>query len=58
MDASALAVSEETGEVDGELDAASISIKGRFKGQITGGTVKLHTSARMGSPAATSPMKA
>jgi cytoskeletal protein CcmA (bactofilin family) len=38
---------EETGEVEGELEAARIAIKGQFNGQITGGTVQLHTSARM-----------
>jgi cytoskeletal protein CcmA (bactofilin family) len=40
-------VIEETGEVDGELKAASIVIKGRFNGRLTGGSVKLHTSARV-----------
>ena len=40
-------VIEETGEVEGELKAASIVIKGRFRGKLTGGTVKLHTTARV-----------
>jgi cytoskeletal protein CcmA (bactofilin family) len=38
---------EDTGEVEGELQAASIAIKGRFKGLLKGGTVKLHASARV-----------
>jgi cytoskeletal protein CcmA (bactofilin family) len=38
---------EETGEVEGEIHATSIVIKGRFKGRLTGGSVKLHTSARV-----------
>ena len=46
VDAAAIVI-EETGEVEGELHAANIAIKGRFKGQITGGTVQLHSSARM-----------
>ena len=46
VEASAIII-EETGEAEGELEAASITIKGRFKGQIRGGTVKLHTSARV-----------
>ena len=40
-------VIEEAGEVEGELQAASITIKGRFDGQIVGGDVVLHTSARV-----------
>ena len=46
MDASAIVI-EEAGEVEGELHAASIDIKGRFDGQIIGGEVVLHTSARV-----------
>jgi cytoskeletal protein CcmA (bactofilin family) len=46
VDASAIVI-EEAGEVEGELHAASIDIKGRFKGQVTGGKVRLHTSARV-----------
>lgn len=43
----AVIIIEETGEVEGVLEATSIAIKGRFNGQITGGAVQLHTSARM-----------
>lgn len=46
VEASAIVI-EETGEVEGELHAASIAIKGRFKGQVAGGTVQLHASARV-----------
>ena len=46
VEASAIII-EETGEVEGELEATCITIKGRFKGQIRGGTVQLHASARM-----------
>jgi len=35
------------GEVDGELRAASIAIKGRVNGQVIGGDVKLHASAQV-----------
>jgi cytoskeletal protein CcmA (bactofilin family) len=38
---------EESGSVDGELHAARIAIKGQFKGKIFGGTVNLHSSARV-----------
>jgi cytoskeletal protein CcmA (bactofilin family) len=38
---------EEAGEVEGELRASSITVKGRFKGQINGGAVQLHASARV-----------
>ena len=38
---------EEAGDVEGELSAANIAVKGRFKGQIKGGMVKLHASARV-----------
>ena len=40
-------VIEQSGEVEGELHAASIAIKGRFSGRITGGDVKLLTTARV-----------
>jgi cytoskeletal protein CcmA (bactofilin family) len=46
VEASSIVI-EETGEVEGELHAASITIKGRFNGRLTGGSVKLHTSARV-----------
>lgn len=46
VEASAITI-EETGEVEGELHAASIAIKGRFTGQLTGGTVNLHATARV-----------
>jgi cytoskeletal protein CcmA (bactofilin family) len=40
-------VIEDSGEVDGELHAISIEIKGRFKGQISGGDVRLRPTARV-----------
>lgn len=40
-------VVEDAGEVEGELRAASITIKGRVNGRVIGGTVKLHTSAQV-----------
>jgi len=40
-------VIEETGEVEGEIQAASITVKGHFKGDIRGGTVSLRGSARV-----------
>jgi cytoskeletal protein CcmA (bactofilin family) len=46
MEASAIVI-EEAGEVEGELCAASIIIKGRLNGQVIGGIVKLHTSAQV-----------
>lgn len=46
VDASAIVI-EQAGEVDGELHAASVAIKGRFQGQIIGGKVALHASARV-----------
>ncbi|SEP02810.1 protein CcmA, bactofilin family [Salinihabitans flavidus] len=46
VEASAIVI-EEAGDVEGELHAANITIKGRFKGQIKGGAVQLHTSARV-----------
>jgi cytoskeletal protein CcmA (bactofilin family) len=38
---------EESGSVDGELHAAKVAIKGQFKGEIFGGTVNLHSGARV-----------
>lgn len=38
-------VIETTGEIEGEIHAASITIKGQFDGKVIGGTVMLHTSA-------------
>jgi len=46
VNASAVVI-EEAGEVEGELRAASITIKGRFDGQIIGGEVVFHTTARV-----------
>ena len=46
VEAAAIVI-EETGEIEGELRAPGIVIKGRFKGQIKGGTVQLHASARI-----------
>jgi cytoskeletal protein CcmA (bactofilin family) len=46
VEAAAIVI-EETGEVEGELHAASIAIKGRFNGEVNGGTVQLHASARV-----------
>jgi len=46
VEASAIVI-EEAGEVEGDLCAASIAIKGRVNGQIIGGDVKLHTSAQV-----------
>ena len=46
VEASSIVI-EEAGEVEGEIHAASIDIKGRFNGQVTGGKVRLHTSARV-----------
>ncbi len=40
-------VIEDTGEVEGEIHAASFTIKGQFDGQAIGGEVALHTSARV-----------
>lgn len=40
-------VIEESGEVDGELHAASIVIKGRFSGRVSGGDVRLYPTARV-----------
>ena len=46
VEAAAIVI-EEAGDVEGELSATNIAIKGRFKGQIKGGMVKLHASARV-----------
>jgi cytoskeletal protein CcmA (bactofilin family) len=40
-------VVEESGEVEGELHAAGIAIKGQFSGQIFAGKVRLHATARV-----------
>jgi cytoskeletal protein CcmA (bactofilin family) len=40
-------VIEDSGDVEGEIHAASITIKGQFDGQAIGGEVALHTSARV-----------
>jgi len=46
VDASAIVI-EETGEVEGEIHAETVTIKGRFKGKVMGGTVQLHAGARV-----------
>lgn len=46
VEATAIVI-EDAGEVEGELNAASIAIKGRFNGQVVGGKVRLHSSARV-----------
>jgi len=46
VEASAIVI-EEAGEVEGELHAASIAIRGRFHGQVMGGKVALHASAQV-----------
>lgn len=46
VDASAIVI-EQAGEVEGELHAASVAIKGRFNGQVVGGKVALHASAQV-----------
>lgn len=38
---------EEVGSMEGELYATKIAIKGQFEGRIFGGTVILHSSARI-----------
>ena len=38
---------EESGSVDGELHAAKVAIKGRFKGKIFGSVVNLHSTAKI-----------
>ena len=40
-------VIEETGEVEGEIHADSITIKGHFTGKVMGDTVKLTADARV-----------
>lgn len=46
VEAAAIVI-EEAGEVEGELHAASVAIKGRFHGQVMGGKVALHASAQV-----------
>lgn len=46
VEASSIVI-EETGEVEGELHAASVAIKGRFRGLVMGGKVALHASAQV-----------
>lgn len=46
VEASAIVI-EEAGEVEGELHAASVTIKGRFNGKIKGGKVALQASAQV-----------
>ena len=46
VDALAIVI-EETGEIEGEVRAASVAIKGRFHGKVVGGSVELHASARV-----------
>jgi cytoskeletal protein CcmA (bactofilin family) len=46
VDAKSIVI-ETTGEVEGDLHAASVAIKVHFQGQVTGGSVKLHSSARV-----------
>jgi cytoskeletal protein CcmA (bactofilin family) len=46
VEASAIVI-EEAGEVEGEIHAASIAIKGRLNGQVIGGKVRLYSSARV-----------
>jgi cytoskeletal protein CcmA (bactofilin family) len=46
VEAAAIVI-EEAGEVEGDLRASSIAIKGCFKGRIKGGAVQLHTTARV-----------
>lgn len=38
---------EDSGEVEGELHAFSVEIRGSFKGRISGGTVRLHSTAKV-----------
>jgi cytoskeletal protein CcmA (bactofilin family) len=46
VEASAIVI-EEAGEVEGEIHAASITIKGRFDGKVLGGKVALNANARV-----------
>ncbi|MCA1777585.1 MAG: polymer-forming cytoskeletal protein [Loktanella sp.] len=46
VEASTVAI-EETGDVEGEIHAASIYIRGQFRGKIVGGTVTLHSTAEV-----------
>lgn len=38
---------EDRGSISGEITAAIVAIKGQFAGRITGGAVKLHSTARV-----------
>jgi cytoskeletal protein CcmA (bactofilin family) len=40
-------VIEERGTVDGEVKAAAIGVKGHFTGQLNGGIVRVHATARL-----------
>lgn len=40
-------VIEERGTVDGEVRAAAIGVRGTFTGQLNGGAVRVHATARM-----------
>ncbi|MCA1777075.1 MAG: polymer-forming cytoskeletal protein [Loktanella sp.] len=40
-------VIEETGDVEGEIYAANVSIRGRFSGKIVGGNVTLYATAQV-----------
>lgn len=40
-------VIEEHGTVDGEVQAAAIGVKGTFSGHLSGGTVRVHATARL-----------
>ena len=40
-------VIEEHGTVDGEVQAAAIGVKGHFTGQLNGGIVRVHATARL-----------
>ena len=40
-------VIEERGAIDGEVQGASVSIRGEFAGTLTGGAVRIHASARV-----------
>jgi cytoskeletal protein CcmA (bactofilin family) len=40
-------VIEERGTVDGEVRAAAIGVKGHFTGQLNGGAVRVHATARL-----------
>ncbi len=40
-------VIEEHGTVEGEVQAAAIGVKGTFAGHLSGGTVRVHATARL-----------